>query len=679
LTVAGPIASLMRAAVSGEPRPRRGRKLGAVFAATAAAILPISFGALPVAAQPAADPHASHHPGGSQAAPAVPSATPVQSPPSGAPTSPGDMTPMMEGMGQMMQGMAGMMGHPPPKQLYPTLMEIPTLGPDDRQRVEHEARTRLERGAAIQAQAQTALQHALATGDAAATARAVEWQREGLALIESGSTVLRALAQGTPPQQTALVWYRQQLGLAPGIGVPSHAAVNAGPFGLSWFHLSVMTALSAFAMAAAAVALAHRRRTTVLLTRLTAAPAAGPSPAPSMPSGRPGPTLATAVQSRALPPARAAKPGFWSGVLRVAAIHRETPHVKTFRLAEPSGGAIPFDFVPGQFLTFSAEIGGKTVRRSYSIASPPTRRAYVEITVKREDGGVFSDHLHDVVAVGDQLTASGPAGMFTFDGGGAESIVLIAGGVGITPLMCVVRYLTDLAWPGDIYLLCAVRNTGEFIFREELEYLQRRCPNLHVAAAMMERSEGTSWMGPEGYLTRSIIEAAVPEIPRRRVHLCGPPTMMEAIRRILAEIGVPQSQIKTEAFGPATGAMPPPDATVVTPPQRIVALLRDVEREANVAAEAEQVVGPATAFVRFARSAKSAPLPPDRTILEVAEAIGVPIDYSCRVGTCGVCKVRLTDGQVTMEVDEALTPDDKSQGIVLACQAKSVGNLTVDA
>ncbi len=678
MAVAGPIDSPMRAAVSGEPRARRVWKLGVVFAAFATAILPIGCGMLLVAAQPAADPHAPHHSGGSQAAPAAPPAMPAPLPPVGAPGSPAGTTHMMEGMGPMMQGMAGMMGRPPPGQLYPTLMEIPTLGPDDRRRVEHEARTRLERGAALQAQAQTALQHALTTGDAAATARAVEWLREGLALIESGSTVLRALAQDQPPQQIAMAWYRQQLGLAPGIDVPSHATNNAGPFGLSWFHLSVMTGLSAIAMAAIAIGLAHRRRTLALLARLTAAPAARPSPAPSVPSDRP-PATSSTTPDHAPSPAPAARPGSWSGILRVAAIHRETPYVKTFRLVDPGGGAIHFDFVPGQFLTFSAEIGGKMVRRSYSIASPPTRRAYVEITVKREDGGVFSDHLHDVVAVGDQLTANGPAGMFTFDGGGAESIVLIAGGVGITPLMCVVRYLTDLAWPGDIYLLCAVRNTGEFIFREELEYLQRRCPNLHVTAAMMERSEGTSWMGPEGYLTRSIIEAAVPEIVRRRVHLCGPPTMMDAIRRILAEIGVPTSQIKTEAFGPATGAMPPPDATVITPPQHLVALMHDVERKANAAAEAEQVVGPATAFVRFARSGKSAPLPPDRTILEVAEAIGVPIDYSCRVGTCGICKVRLTDGQVTMEAAEALTPEDKSQGIVLACQAKSVGNLTVDA
>jgi ferredoxin len=89
--------------------------------------------------------------------------------------------------------------------------------------------------------------------------------------------------------------------------------------------------------------------------------------------------------------------------------------------------------------------------------------------------------------------------------------------------------------------------------------------------------------------------------------------------------------------------------------------------------------GPATATISFARSGKSAPLPPEKSVLEVAESIGVPIDYSCRVGTCGLCKTRLLAGQVTMEVQDALTDEDKAAGIILACQARSLGDVTVDA
>ncbi|MDU3133384.1 MAG: 2Fe-2S iron-sulfur cluster binding domain-containing protein, partial [Bradyrhizobium sp.] len=90
-------------------------------------------------------------------------------------------------------------------------------------------------------------------------------------------------------------------------------------------------------------------------------------------------------------------------------------------------------------------------------------------------------------------------------------------------------------------------------------------------------------------------------------------------------------------------------------------------------------IGPATASLRFAKSDKVVPLPPDKSVLEIAESIGVPIDYSCRVGVCGVCKTKLLEGNVTMEVEEALTPEDKANGIILACQAKSIGNLVVEA
>ena len=90
--------------------------------------------------------------------------------------------------------------------------------------------------------------------------------------------------------------------------------------------------------------------------------------------------------------------------------------MKTFRLQDPAGGAIPFTFLPGQFLTYSAEIDGKTVRRSYTIASSAAQTADVETTIKREDGGVFSEYMHDQIKEGDSLEVLAPSGAFTFTG-----------------------------------------------------------------------------------------------------------------------------------------------------------------------------------------------------------------------------------------------------------------------
>ncbi|HFB98936.1 MAG TPA: 2Fe-2S iron-sulfur cluster binding domain-containing protein, partial [Bryobacterales bacterium] len=210
-------------------------------------------------------------------------------------------------------------------------------------------------------------------------------------------------------------------------------------------------------------------------------------------------------------------------------------------------------------------------------------------------------------------------------------------------------------WPGEIFLLYSTRTSREFIFREELEYLQRRHPNLNVVATMT-RSAGTVWMGLKGRFNKELIAAAVPDIASRRAHICGPPGMMEAVKAMLVELGVPGEQVKTEAFGTAKR-----------------------RPKAPAAAAGKAPATPAAATVTFTRSGKSAPLAPDVTVLEAAEAAGVEIDNSCRSGTCGSCKVKLLSGAVTMEVEDALEPEDKARNIILACQAKSSGDVSVEA
>ena len=185
-----------------------------------------------------------------------------------------------------------------------------------------------------------------------------------------------------------------------------------------------------------------------------------------------------------------------------------------------------------------------------SIASSPAQHSYVEIAVKREEWGAESRYLHDQVTTGDLLQVSGPSGVFTFTGEEAGSIVLIGGGIGITPMMCVIRYLTDRAFPGDIFFLYGAHTVEDFVFREELNYLQKRHANLRVAATMMRASE-TTWQGAWGPISKDFIAHAVPELTRRRVHVCGPPAMMEAVKAELLDLGVARDKIKTEAFGPA--------------------------------------------------------------------------------------------------------------------------------
>ncbi len=196
---------------------------------------------------------------------------------------------------------------------------------------------------------------------------------------------------------------------------------------------------------------------------------------------------------RSSPPASAAftaQPKVWAGPLKVAEVFDETPDVRTFRLVSPTAERLPFDFLPGQYMNLTLVINGRKVRRSYTIASPPSRAAYCELTIKPEELGLASRHLHDAIRAGCLVDVSAPAGNFTFTGTEAPSIVLIGGGVGITPLMAKIRYLTDLSWPGDIDLVFSVWTERDIIFRDELDARGRRHPNLR-ATVTLTRGGGT--------------------------------------------------------------------------------------------------------------------------------------------------------------------------------------------
>ncbi len=348
------------------------------------------------------------------------------------------------------------------------------------------------------------------------------------------------------------------------------------------------------------------------------------------------------------------QPTTWAGQLQVARIFQETPTVKTFRMVSTDRRRLPFTFKPGQFLTLSLQVEGQEVRRTYTVSSPPTRTSYVEITVKREAEGVASHYLHDQLHEGDLVAVRALAGSFTFTGTESESVVLIGGGVGITPMMSVLRSLLDHAWDHEIWLIYAVRTPRDIIYEKELIYLQERHPNFHVQI-IVDDAAGTGWHGLTGRITAGQLSAFVPELPSRRVYLCGPAPMMDAVRSTLEGLGVPQDQVLTELFS--------------TPVEQI-------ERD-EAAAMAQ---GACAAQVEFRVTGKTVPVTATQTLLDAAEAAGVKLDYSCRNGTCGTCRIKLVSGTVAMVHTDALLKGDVADHLILACQARPTSpELLIDA
>lgn len=617
---------------------------------------------------PAADDHSAHHP----AATTKPSGLAAPRASGEAAPAPADTTVSspVEGMGAMvgmMQGCAGC----GTLSLSPLMSSILTLTPADdaaRQALAAESHRRMEKGAALAAKAAKDTESAASMRDETTVTGALADLNEAHALFESGAAAHLALLRGPNAPSAALDWFRGQMNL-PTTDTDSSDSILLGA---TPAHLLLMTILALIAASFFGLQLLRRNRVKTILLSATPPKAAAVSGtalrvvSPSVSAVKSATrSLSTELQkSKESTPAEIATR--WSGQLRVARVIRETPTVSTFRLVNPGIDHLPFTFAPGQFLQVEIDGPSGPVKRSYTIASSPTQSAYIELTVKWEQQGVVSAFLHANVKEGHLLKVSGPFGIFTFNGSDAESIVLIAGGVGITPMMSVLRYLTDLAWSGDIFFIYSARSPEEVVFREELEYLERRHPNLHTLVLVESKTPGTSWLGPEGRLTRELIQNEVPNIGARRIHLCGPPAMMTAMKELLSDLGVPDAQIKSEAFSPAS--LPTQHLT----PENVVS------PAVSKAKTAPLEVAPAT--VTFSIAGVAAALAQEQTVLEAAESAGVDIPYSCRSGICGVCVVKLTQGRVAMATKDGLDAADEAKGYVLACQAKTTGgDLVIEA
>ncbi|WP_139251257.1 2Fe-2S iron-sulfur cluster-binding protein [Roseibium suaedae] len=339
----------------------------------------------------------------------------------------------------------------------------------------------------------------------------------------------------------------------------------------------------------------------------------------------------------------------WYGELVLSEIEQVTHNVKTFRLVNPHGGEMPFRHVAGQYLTLDIEPDGIATRRSYTIASPPSWRDHIEITLKREDHGLVSRWLHDTVKVGDRINVEAPSGSFVFSGSERPSVVLIGGGVGVTPMMSIARYLTDTGWPGTIYMLNSFLTPKDFIFESEIESLRTRNPRMHVATAITN-PEGTSWSGATGFINARFLQANVPDIALHPALICGPTPMMDAVKATLIGLGVPAGQVRTESFGTDK---------------------RDPTQKADKSAKV-------VAKVSFLGTGLSAHARAGMSLLDVADEADVFIDNACRSGTCGTCLVKLKSGEVRMGTDEALSDDEKKDGYILACQAEPCGDVELE-
>jgi ferredoxin-NADP reductase/predicted pyridoxine 5'-phosphate oxidase superfamily flavin-nucleotide-binding protein len=330
--------------------------------------------------------------------------------------------------------------------------------------------------------------------------------------------------------------------------------------------------------------------------------------------------------------------------VRVAEVRPETPSAVTLVLADAGDDRGSFDFRPGQFFTLVTDLDGRPVRRAYSASSAPGT-ARLEVTVKHVEGGRFSTHVHRSLRAGDRLAVLGPSGSFhAGDGESPAEIVLIAAGSGVTPMMSMIRTrLAGRPGHGRIALLYSSRSTEETIFAGELTRLAKENPGRLSVTHVLT--------GRDGRLDADAVHRWVTGLsPAQDAHyyVCGPEPLMDAVQGVLGGLGVPDALVHQERY--ASGA----DTGIPTTVPQPMTVEQDRQPVGTVVVE------------------------PGQTLLDAGLAAGLPMPYSCTVGNCGDCMVKLRGGEVAQNEPNCLTSAEKGNGYVLTCVGRPLSEVTVD-
>jgi ferredoxin-NADP reductase len=237
----------------------------------------------------------------------------------------------------------------------------------------------------------------------------------------------------------------------------------------------------------------------------------------------------TAVEQRA--------PGAWQ-IGTVTAIKRETPHVKSFRLALPTW----MPHLPGQHyeVRLSAPDGYRA-QRSYSLASSPLDEGEIELTIDRLEDGEVSPYFHDVVADGDQVEVRGPFASY-FVWRGEQPVLLVGGGSGVVPLMSMLRHRRRTMPDLPMRLVYSVRTAEDVIYADELG---------EDAELTFTREAPSDWGGHLGRLDRVFLAHSAGSMTSGLGFVCGSNGFVEAATELLLESGFEGHRIRTERFGPS--------------------------------------------------------------------------------------------------------------------------------
>ncbi|MEU6243327.1 1,2-phenylacetyl-CoA epoxidase subunit PaaE [Streptomyces sp. NPDC047024] len=335
--------------------------------------------------------------------------------------------------------------------------------------------------------------------------------------------------------------------------------------------------------------------------------------------------------------------------LPVAEVERLTDDSVSLTFAVPPELREEYRHTAGQHLTLRRRADGVDVRRTYSICSPAPDPAgegpgTLRVGVRLVDGGAFSTYALKEIGVGDVLEVMTPAGRFTLEPAPGLFAAMV-GGSGITPVLSIAATLLAREPSARFCLIRSDRTAASTMFLEEVADLKDRYPERFQLVTVLSREEQQAGL-PSGRLDRTRLAELLPALlPVDRVagwFLCGPYGLVEGAERALRGLGVDRSRIHQEIFHVDEG--PAPAAVVPAPAHSTVTARLDGRAGTWPVAEGESLLD------TVLRNRSDAP-------------------YACKGGVCGTCRALLVTGEVRMDRNFALEPEETEAGYVLACQS----------
>jgi glycine betaine catabolism B len=219
------------------------------------------------------------------------------------------------------------------------------------------------------------------------------------------------------------------------------------------------------------------------------------------------------------------------------------PGVKSFRFKTDER----LSFKPGQFFFVGIMINGAEKTKHFSFSNSPTEAGYIEFT-KRLTGSEFSNALNNLKP-GNWAKIKAPLGDFTYEGN-PHKAAFLSGGIGITPIRSICKFITDKNIGSDIVLLYGNNTESDIIFRQDLDQIARAHENMKIVYTLTSsNADEDDWQGRRGYIDKAMISEEIPDYNERTFYMCGPPKMVEALKDILSkDMKIRSDRIITENF-----------------------------------------------------------------------------------------------------------------------------------